>query len=71
MYENQTHSKNWRARMKIIDPVWKLDSVYHELEKKHFKRSYAGRPTKRYLKLLQQIDRMDNISIEDVMEALC
>lgn len=37
-----------------------LSKAFEELESKYFKRSYAGFPTKRYLKLLERIDSVSN-----------
>ncbi len=38
------------------------DEVYGERYKKHFKTHYNGKPTKRYLRLMQRIDMSERYS---------
>ena len=56
MYECQTYSK--RGRM--IDKVCKImngsDKLYEELYSKYFKTHYAGKPTKRYKQILNELE---------------
>ncbi len=56
MYQKQIQSKKNRGLFKIFDKVNLSDNVYCERYKKYFKTHYKGKPTKRYLKLQNQID---------------
>ena len=56
MYEKQTYSKLGNA----LGAYFAVDDLHEQLRKKHFKKTYAGKPTKRYLKLTHQIKRAEN-----------
>ena len=62
MYEKQTESKKYRNLDKTLGAYFNTDQYYEQLYKKHFKKQYAGKPTKKYLKLTRQIKRAENIS---------
>ena len=66
MYETQTYSKKNRDLFKIIDPYFKSDKLYEQLYKKHLKKSYAGKPTKKYLKITEQIQRAESIPYQKI-----
>lgn len=70
MYETQTQSKRFRQLDKTFGAYYKLDSLYSELYKKHFKRTYAGKPTKRYLRIMEQIQRAEDIPISEYERVL-
>jgi hypothetical protein len=38
--------------------------------KKHFKKQYAGKPTKQYLKLTKQIQKAESITASEIERAL-
>jgi len=57
MYDSQTKSKRWRQMDRVYGSYFELDNLYEELYSKHFKTHYNGKPTKRYLKLLKQINK--------------
>ncbi len=59
MYDSQTKSKKWRLWDRLYGSYFKLDKLYEELYSKHFKTNYKGKPTKRYLKLIQQINKIE------------
>lgn len=61
MYEKQTQSKKYRGLDKTLGAYFKCDNLYSELYKKHFRKQYAGKPTKKYLKLTRQIQRAESI----------
>lgn len=61
LYESQTHSKKARSQLKLFEQYYN-DHLYEELYKKHFKKTYAGKPTKRYNSLLKKISQFDIIS---------
>lgn len=62
MYEIQTRSKKYRYLDKTLGVYFNTDQFYEQLYKKHFKKQYAGKPTKKYLKLTRQIQISENIS---------
>ncbi|MDM1407441.1 hypothetical protein [Myroides sp. DF42-4-2] len=66
MYEIQTYSKKNRQINKILSTHFKLDKLYSELNKKHFKKTYAGKPTKKYLRLMEQIQEGESIPYEEI-----
>lgn len=70
MYETQTQSKKNRDLFKIIDPVFKSDNLYSELYKKNFKKSYAGKPTKKYLRIMEQIQKTESIPYHEIERAI-
>lgn len=59
MYDSQTKSKKWRLWDRFYGSYFKLDRLYEELYSKHFKTHYSGKPTKRYLKLMKQINKAE------------
>lgn len=61
MYESQIQSKKYRNLDKTLGAYFRLDDLYQQLYKKHFKKTYAGKPTKRYLKLMKQITQAEGI----------
>lgn len=54
-YETQTYSSKSRYLCKLADIAFGADKAYEKIYKKHFKKFYANKPTKRYQKLLKQI----------------
>jgi len=56
MYESQTSSKNWRQMEKVFGSYFKSEKFYDEINSKHFKKYYKGKPTRRYLKLKRKIN---------------
>jgi hypothetical protein len=70
MYETQIKSKKQREIFKIIDHFSNLNNLYDEMYKKNFKKSYARKPTKKYLKLNGKIAKAESISILE-FEKLC
>jgi len=58
-YESQLRSKTYRDIEKQYKGYFSLDRYYEELYSKNFKKSYKGKPTKRYLKLLEKIEKAE------------
>jgi hypothetical protein len=56
MYECQTYSKKGRQIDKICKIMNGSEKLYSELYSKHFKTHYAGKPTKRYKKILRELE---------------
>ena len=66
MYESQTKSKYYRQIEKMLNTFYKTDDLYSQIYKKHFKRTYAGRPTKRYLRLKSRIQKAEHTSFRKI-----
>lgn len=66
MYDCQTKSKYYRFLDKTMGAYFRTDKLYKQLYKKHFKKTYAGKPTKRYLKLMKQIKQAESIPYCDL-----
>jgi hypothetical protein len=60
MYETQTQSKGYRQLDKTLRAYFRTDDLYSRLYQKHFKKSYAGNPTKKYLRIMEQIRKAEN-----------
>jgi len=70
MYETQTHSKKYRQMDKTLGAYFKSDNLYSELYKKNFKKTYAGKPTKRYLRIMEQIQKAESIPYHEIERAM-
>jgi len=70
MYETQTQSKKYRQMDKIFGAYFKSDNLYSELYKKHFKKSYAGKPTKKYLRIMEGIQKAESITDLEIERAM-
>ncbi|MBS1487305.1 MAG: hypothetical protein JST43_06910 [Bacteroidetes bacterium] len=70
MYEKQTQSKKYRGLDKTLGVYLRSDQLFEQLYKKHFKKQYAGKPTKKYLKLTRQIQRAESIPAHEIERAL-
>ncbi len=70
MYETQTKSKKYRYHNKVLELYFKIDNLNNELYKKNFKKMYAGNPTKKYLKIIEQIHKAENILLHEFESAL-
>lgn len=60
MYEKQTHSKSYRLLEKTFGSYFKSDDLYIKLNERNFKKTYTGKPTKKYLKLIKQIEKIES-----------
>jgi hypothetical protein len=66
MYEKQTQSKFARKLDKTLGAVFDVDKLISQLYKKNFKQTYAGKPTKRYLRIKAKIDKAESIPYHEV-----
>ena len=66
MYETQTQSKKYRQLDKTLGVYFKSDNLYSELYKKNFKKTYAGKPTKKYLRIMEQIQKAESIPYHEI-----
>ena len=70
MYETQTQSKKYRQLDKTFGAYFKSDNLYSELYKKNFKKTYAGKPTKKYLRIMEQIQKAESIPYHEIERAM-
>ncbi|WP_068598619.1 hypothetical protein ACF3NR_11110 [Vaginella massiliensis] len=66
MYQTQTQSKKYRQLDKTLGAYFKTDDLYSQLCQKHFKKTYAGKPTKKYLRLMEQIQKAESIPYHEI-----
>lgn len=66
MYETQTYSKKWRNIERVYGSYFDRDKYFSEINSKHFKKYYNGKPTKRYLKLLSKIRQTENVDYREI-----
>jgi len=70
MYETQTQSKKYRQLDKTLGAYFKTDDLYSQLYQKHFKKTYAGKPTKKYLRIMEQIQKAESIPYNEIERAM-
>ena len=70
MYETQTQSKKYRQLDKTLGAYLKSENLYSELYKKNFKKTYAGKPTKKYLRIMEQIQKAESIPYHEIERAM-
>jgi len=61
-YATQTYSNHTRGLIQQFDRLKRSDDAYEVLHSKYFKKFYNNKPTKRYLKVLEDIARGEGIS---------
>ena len=66
MYEKQTQSKKYRQLDKTLGVYFRTDELFEQLYRKHFKKQYAGKPTKKYLKLNSQLSKLEKPSLKQI-----
>ena len=66
MYEKQAESHKWRHWHKTIGKLCGTDELFEQLEASYFKNFYAGKPTKRYLKIMKRINQVNDLSKLDL-----
>lgn len=59
MYEVQTRSRKVRQLIGAFEIFSKMEILEENILKKHAKKTYAGKPTKKYQKLLDHIEQLD------------
>lgn len=70
MYSTQTKSKKWREIEKVYGCYFDSEKHYEEIYSKFFKKTYNGKLTKRYKKLLQEIEKAEKFSARDIEKLL-
>ncbi|WP_419869898.1 hypothetical protein [Chryseobacterium sp. CT-SW4] len=68
-YEKQLHSKKWREWENVFGSYLD-DKIYEEVYKKHFKKFYKGKPTKKYLKLMRRLNSRKTLTFGDIEKLL-
>ncbi len=70
LYESQIKSKYAQKIDETLGAFFKSDELHGQLYQKYFKKTYAGKPTKRYLKIMQQIEKVENISYSEMKSTI-
>lgn len=70
MYEKQTQSKKDRCLDKKLVGYLRGVQLLELLNKKHFKKEYAGKQTKKYLKTIVQLQENDSLSFMKIKKEL-
>lgn len=66
MYETQTQCKKIRIWNSQLSAYFKKDQLLEQLRKKHFKKTYSGKPTKRYLHIMNQMKKAEGINYREL-----
>lgn len=66
VYEKQIQSKYYRHLDKEYSSYFLINELYSKIYEKYFKTHYAGKPTKKYLKILSKIKKAEQIEISDL-----
>ena len=64
MYQRQTQSKKFRRYNKRLGALFELDESINQLHQKYFRKKYAGKPTRNYLKLLKKINSVGSVEFQ-------
>lgn len=66
MYSTQIQSKYYRTLEKTFGAYFKSETYFSQLNSRYFKQYYKGKPTKRYLKLTEQIQKGESTKLHDI-----
>lgn len=66
LYESQKQSKRMRQLDKAYGHVLGNERLYEQLYQKHRKKCYAGKPTKRYARLMYKIERANQVPYKEM-----
>lgn len=70
MYQSQTYSDRNRDLLKQFDIHHKAESLGSQMFSKYFKTHYAGKPTKKFLKILNAMEKTKNTNLKSIEELL-
>lgn len=59
MYERQTQSKKSRYLNKMLREYFQTAELFEQINKKNFKKTYAGKLTKKYLRIIEQLQKSE------------
>jgi len=62
-YEKQIQSKYARSLDRYYSGFFKAESLYEQIHKKHLKKTYAGKPTKKFSKLVEKIKDAEKLAV--------
>ena len=63
MYEKQIQSKKTRELDKTLGAYFRSDQLFEQLNKKHFKKHYRGKLTKRLIRITKLQTKLHNKEI--------
>lgn len=66
MYSKQIQTKKWRQIEKVYGNYFDKEKYIDILYSKHFKKYYNGKPTKKYLKMIEKINDANRFSANDI-----
>ncbi len=66
MYASQTQSKKSREMLKTYRNCLRVENLQEQLYQKHFKKFYAGKPTRKYLQLMEKIEKAESITYQEI-----
>jgi len=69
-YSSQITSKWFRSHTKALGQIFAMEKAYDEIYSKHFKKTYNGKLTKRYKRLLEIAQRGDQYSLAEQDEIM-
>jgi len=70
VYEKQTHSRKLRLLYKTMGACFQKEQLYDALYKKHLKKQYAGKPTKKYRRIMEQLHKAESVPAHAIERAL-
>ena len=70
LYESQTYSKKQRELDKTFRVYFGAEKHYKELYSSFFKTHYAGKPTKRYSRIINQIQQAERMNPKEIEQLL-
>lgn len=59
MYKKQTQSKKSRYLNKMLGDWFQTAELFEQINKKNFKKTYAGKLTKKYLRIIEQLQKSE------------
>lgn len=69
-YEKQTYSRRNRSLCKLYETSFGCDKAYETIYSKYFKTHYAGRPTRRYRKMMKMISDSRQINESEIEQMI-
>ena len=66
MYESQYKARSTGSWIKHWGRISEQMNFTVSCTKKHFKKTYAGKPTKRYLRIIEHIQRAESIPHQEI-----
>ena len=68
MYEKQTHSHRSRNHNIMLNKFCSIDKSIKQLDKPYFKKCYAGKETKQYIRILKEIREFNTYEVKDFFD---